>query len=129
MQDVAASVRCRATGVQPSPSGPQGAHMTELASPSAKRLQRPSWRDSRLVVGVLLVVVAATLGAKAVASAADRVPVWSAASNLVAGDGVGAASCVRVDGRLADGMTGYLVADAPAPAGSFMLREVRAGEL
>jgi hypothetical protein len=103
--------------------------MTELASPSAKRLQRPSWRDSRLVVGLLLVVVAATLGAKAVASADDRVPVWVAASNLVAGDKVEEASFARADVRLADGMNGYLAADAPPPTGSFMLRDVRAGEL
>ncbi|WP_256792670.1 hypothetical protein [Terrabacter sp. Ter38] len=103
--------------------------MTELASPSAKRLQRPSWRDSRLVVGVLLVVVAATLGAKAVASADDRVPVWVAASNLVAGDEVAETSFVRADVRLADGMNAYLAADAPAPTGSFMVRDVRAGEL
>ncbi len=103
--------------------------MTELASPSAKRLQRPSWRDSRLVVGLLLVVVAATLGAKAVASADDRVPVWVAASNLVAGDKVEETSFARADVRLADGMNGYLAADAPAPKGSFMLRDVRAGEL
>lgn len=103
--------------------------MTELASPSAKRLQRPSWRDSRLVVGLLLVVVAATLGAKAVASADDRVPVWVAASNLVAGDKVEEASFARADVRLADGMNGYLAADAPAPTGSFMIRDVRAGEL
>jgi len=103
--------------------------MTELASPSAKRLQRPSWRDSRLVVGVLLVVVAATLGAKAVASADDRVPVWVAAGNLVAGDEVEQTSFVRADVRLADGMSGYLAADAPAPTGAFMLRDVRAGEL
>src|SRR6478735_2729799 len=115
MQDVAASVRCRATGVQPSPSGPQGAHMTELASPSAKRLQRPSWRDSRLVVGILLVVVAATLGAKAVASADDRVPVWVAGSDLVAGDRVDASSFVRADVQLGDGTSRYLGADAPAP--------------
>jgi len=103
--------------------------MTELARPSAKRLQRPSWRDSRLVVGVLLVILAATLGAKAVASADDRVPVWVAATNLVAGDTVDAASFVRADVRLADGMTTYLGADAPAPTGSFMLRDVRAGEM
>lgn len=103
--------------------------MTELATPSAKRLQRPSWRDSRLVVGVLLVLVAATLGAKAVASADDRTPVWVAAGNLVAGDKVDESSFVRADVRLADGMDSYLAADAPAPAGSFMLRDVRAGEL
>jgi len=103
--------------------------MTELASPSAKRLQRPSWRDSRLLVGLLLVVVAATLGAKAVASADDRMPVWVAASNLVAGDKVEEASFARADVRLADGMNSYLAADAPPPTGSFMLRDVRAGEL
>lgn len=103
--------------------------MTELASPSAKRLQRPSWRDSRLVVGVLLVVVAATLGAKAVASADDRVPVWVAAGNLVAGDEVEPTSFERADVRLADGMNAYLPADAPPPSGAFMLRDVRAGEL
>src|SRR5512142_1494779 len=106
-----------------------GGPMTELATPSAKRLQRPSWRDSRLVVGVLLVVVAATLGAKAVASADDRVPVWVAAGNLVAGDEVEPTSFVRTDVRLADGMNAYLPADAPAPTGAFMLRDVRAGEL
>jgi hypothetical protein len=103
--------------------------MTELARPTAKRLQRPSWRDSRLVVGVLLVILAATLGAKAVASADDRMPVWVAATNLVAGDEIEQASFVRADVRLADGMNAYLVADAPAPTGSFMLRDVRAGEL
>lgn len=103
--------------------------MTELATPSAKRLQRPSWRDSRLLVGVLLVLLAATLGAKAVASADDRVPVWVASGNLVAGDRIDDSSFVRADVRLGDGMTGYLEADAPAPTGSFMLRDVRAGEL
>ena len=103
--------------------------MTELARPSAKRLQRPSWRDSRLVVGVLLVIVAATLGAKAVASADDRAPVWVAATNLVAGDAVETTSFVRADVRLADGMNAYLAADSPAPTGAFMLRDVRAGEL
>jgi hypothetical protein len=103
--------------------------MTELATPSAKRLQRPSWRDSRLVVGVLLVLLAATLGAKAVASADDRTAVWVAAGNLVAGDRVDESSFVRADVRLADGMGSYLTADAPAPTGSFMVRDVRAGEL
>ena len=103
--------------------------MTELARPTAKRLQRPSWRDSRLVVGILLVIVAATLGAKAVASADDRVPVWVAATTLGAGDEVEPGSFVRADVRLADGMVTYLGAAASAPVGSFMTRDVRAGEL
>ena len=103
--------------------------MTELARPTAKRLQRPSWRDSRLVAGVLLVLLAATLGAKAVASADDRVPVWAAAADLVVGDRVDEGSFTRVDVLLVDGSVPYLSADAPAPTGSFVVRDVRAGEL
>jgi len=59
----------------------------------------------------------------------DRAPVWVAATNLVAGDAVETTSFVRADVRLADGMNAYLAADAPAPTGAFMLRDVRAGEL
>src|SRR6478609_5561929 len=79
------------------PKDLRGQRMTELARPTAKRLQRPSWRDSRLVAGVLLVLLAATLGAKAVASADDRVPVWAAAADLVVGDRVDEGSFARVD--------------------------------
>jgi hypothetical protein len=103
--------------------------MTELARPAAKRLQRPSWKDGRLLVGVVLVLLAATLGAKAVASADDRVPVYVATEDLVAGDRVTATSFTRVDVRLGEGLTTYLAADAPAPEGSYLLRDVRAGEL
>ncbi|MGW5241426.1 SAF domain-containing protein [Monashia sp. NPDC004114] len=103
--------------------------MPEHARPIAKRLQRPSWRDSRLVVGLLLVVVAAALGAKAVASADDRMPVWVASTDLVAGDRIEAASLARADVRLADGMARYLEAASPPPIGSMVVRDVRAGEL
>lgn len=103
--------------------------MTELAKPVAKRLQRPSWRDSRLLVGVLLVLVAATLGAKAVSGADDRVPVWAAAGDLVAGDQLTAESVRRVDVLLDDDMGAYLAADAAPAPGTYLLRDVRAGEL
>lgn len=103
--------------------------MTELAQPVAKRLQRPSWRDSRLLVGVLLVLVAATLGAKAVASTDDRVPMWVATVDLVAGDVVTADSVRRADVRLDDDMASYLSAATPPAAGTYVVRDVRSGEL
>lgn len=103
--------------------------MTDLPKPTAQRLQRPSWRDSRLVVGVLLVLVSATLGARVLSSADDRVPMYVATHDLVAGDPVEESSFARVDVRLASGMTSYLPADAPAPVGQFLLRDVRQGEL
>jgi len=103
--------------------------MTELAAPTAKRLQRPSWRDGRLLVGVVLVLVAATLGARIVASADDRVAYFVAAEDLVAGQPLSAGSFKRVDVALADDMSRYLPADAPVPTGRVLLRDVRAGEL
>ncbi|MEO7752557.1 MAG: hypothetical protein ABIS35_04030 [Terracoccus sp.] len=103
--------------------------MTVIAQPTARRLQRPSWRDSRLVVGIVLVLLAAAIGARAVASTDDRIPVFVAATDLVAGDPVTAASLVRADVRLDDGVAGYLSAARPAPEGTFLLRDVRAGEL
>lgn len=107
-----------------------GVHdMSELPRPAAKRLRRPSWRDSRLLVGVLLVLLAATLGARAVAAADDRVPVWVAAGDLVAGDVVTADGLRAVDVRLADDMDSYLAATSAPPPGSLVLRDVRAGEL
>jgi hypothetical protein len=103
--------------------------MTELAAPSAKRLQKPTWRDSRLLVGVLLVLLAATLGAKAIASADDRRPYYVAADDLVPGDRVAKDSFKRVDVLLSDGLTPYVTADAPPPEGQYVLRGLKAGEL
>lgn len=103
--------------------------MTDLPKPPAKRLQRPSWRDSRLVVGVLLVLLATTLGAKAVSSADDRVPHYVAAEDLAAGDQVTEASFARVDVRLDEAVATYLPADAAVPEGRFLLRDLHKGEL
>jgi hypothetical protein len=103
--------------------------MTELPTPAAKRLQRPSWRDSRLVVGVLLVLVAATSGAKLVSSADDRSPVFVASTDLAAGDEITASTFTRVEVKLGEGAAPYLPALGAAPEGSFLLRDVRAGEL
>ncbi len=106
-----------------------GESMSDLPTPQTKRLQRPSWRDSRLVVGVLLVLLAATLGAKAVSSADDRVPHYVATENLVAGDPLTAASLTRVDVRLDDGVADYVLAAGALAEDGFLLRDVRKGEL
>ena len=36
--------------------------MPDVPTPKAARLQKPSWRDTRLLVGVLLVLAATVLG-------------------------------------------------------------------
>lgn len=87
--------------------------MTELATPTAKRLQKPSWRDTRLLLGILLVLLATTLGAKVIASADDRVPMYAAAQPLKPGDALSVDNLKRVDVQLGDGVEAYLPAAAP----------------
>ncbi|MDC5696806.1 hypothetical protein OO014_06010 [Intrasporangium calvum] len=103
--------------------------MSELAAPTAKRLEKPSWRDSRLIVGVILVLASAALGARLVATADNRTPYYVAVENLVAGDRVTASTFRPVEVALADGMGGYLRADAPIPQGKLITRDLQAGEL
>ena len=103
--------------------------MTERPSARATRLQPPSWRDSRLLIGVLIVLAAVALGSYLVARADERVPMYAAAANLSPGQSLEAASVIRVDVRLGDGVAGYLSAQEPLPADRVVLRELRPGEL
>jgi hypothetical protein len=95
----------------------------------AARIQRPSWRDSRLLVGVLLVLASIALGSYLVARADDSVPMFAASGPLTPGQSLTESAVVRVDVRLADGVAGYLSADEPLPADRVLLRDVRPGEL
>jgi hypothetical protein len=103
--------------------------MTDLPARTASRLQRPSWRDSRLVVGVLLVVLSAVLGSVLLARADDRVPMYAARVPLVAGQQLTADDVSRVEVKLAGAATAYLSAATALAADSYVLREVRPGEL
>jgi hypothetical protein len=103
--------------------------MAELPKPTATRLQRPSWRDSRLVVGVVLVLLSMTVGAKAIAAADETVPMYAAAASLVPGQPVTQKDVKRVDVQLGVDRARYVSADHDIAAGTFALRDVRPGEL
>jgi hypothetical protein len=100
------------------------------ASPWATRLRRPRWTDPRLLVGLVLVAVAAVAGTRVVAAADDTVPVWAVADAVRAGDPVRADGLVVTRVRIADGAGDglYLPAGASVPAGVFT-RDLAAGEL
>lgn len=103
--------------------------MPDLPAPVAKRLQRPSWRDPRLAVGLLLILASTLLGARIVAAADDTVPTYAARTDLKPGDRLEASTLVRVDVQLGAGASAYLDGSAGPPTEGFALREVRAGEL
>ena len=103
--------------------------MPDIATPRAARLQKPSWRDTRLLVGILLVLAATVLGSLTVAAADDRVPMYAASGQLVPGQPLSADRLTRVDVQLGDRSERYLSASSPLPPGAHVLREVRPGEL
>ena len=103
--------------------------MSTATDTSTARLRAPSWRDPKLLVGLLLVLVPVVAGGRLVAAADDSVAVWAARETLASGDVVapGALTAVRV--RLDDAVAPYLTADAPLPEGLVALRTLGPGEL
>lgn len=82
-------------------------------SPPAARLSTPSWRDSRLVLGVLLIVVSVLVGAKVLSGADASQQVWVAAHDLAPGT-VLTAEDLKLDRVRLFGTSGrYLAGDKP----------------
>lgn len=102
---------------------------TDLPAPAAARLRAPSWRDPRLLVGVLLVLGSVVLGARVVAAADDTRPFYAATRALVPGDRVEADDVRVVDVRLQDASAAYLAADTALEPGTVATRTVGEGEL
>lgn len=111
---------CPRGGAVPDPS--------DLSKPVAARLQRPSWRDTRLLVGVVLVLVSVVAGAKVVAAADDTVPVYAATRTLVPGHRLVEGDVRRVAVRT-DDLRPYADGTRPLSGDTYVLREVRPGEL
>ena len=103
--------------------------MAELPKPTAARLRKPSWRDTRLVVGLVLVLLSMAIGAKVVAAADDTIPMYAAAASLVPGQPVTQSDVKRVDVQLGANRNRYVAADHDIAPGTFALRAVRPGEL
>lgn len=95
----------------------------------APRLKAPTWRDPRLIIGILLVLGAVVTGGRLAAAASTTTAVWSARQTLATGDTVGPGDLVAVQVRLEGAGARYLPADGPPPAGTVALRTVGPGEL
>jgi hypothetical protein len=107
----------------------RGTCVTDLPAPTAQRLRPPSWRDPRLLVGLVLVLGSVVLGSRVVAAADDSVSVYAAARTLTPGEPVRADDVTVVQLRLDSGLDRYLPAGAPLPEEAVALRSVPAGEL
>ncbi len=138
----------RSTTAQPAGSGQQSPTV-----PVARRIQPPSWRDTRLLVGIGLVLASVVGGATVIAGAgpafpaadglrdlASRLPaatalvlvlppVYAAARVLTPGTTIGADDVQVVSVRLESSGSRYLSAGAALQPGQVVLRTVAAGEL
>ena len=103
--------------------------MAQLPEPTAKRLQRPSWRDARLLVGVVLVLLGTVLGARLIAAADDTMPMYAASTAIRPGDHLTTDNLRRVDVQLGDESARYLTATSAVPDDSYALRDIPEGEL
>lgn len=95
----------------------------------ARRLQRPGWRDLRLVVGVLLVLLSVAGGTRLVMSLDDTAPVYAATRDLLPGQAVGAEDLTVVQVRMGESLARYVDAAEPVAAGTYLVRGVASGEL
>lgn len=98
------------------------------ASPAASRVRGPRWKDPRLVIGILLVLVSVAVGARVFTTADRTTAVWAAARDLDAGTVLAAGDVVQKRVRLLDTASRY-VAGGQSPVGYALTRAIGAGEL
>ena len=99
------------------------------ASPRANRLASPGWLDTRLVLGVLLVLTSVVVGARVLSSADRSQTVWATTRDLAPGTQLTEGDLTRMRVRLFSHSENYVRGSGPAPTGYFLRRGVGAGEL
>lgn len=108
----------------------EGTRVTDTpASPQANRLATPGWLDTRLVLGVLLVLTSVIVGARVLSSADRSQTVWATTHDLAPGAHLAAEDLTRMRVRLFGHSENYVRGSGPAPTGYVLRRSVGAGEL
>lgn len=91
--------------------------MTRQGRPRATRLEHHPWRDPRLILGVLLVLVSAVLGAAAIAAGTSHTGYWAVRAEVRAGDPVKRSDLVRTEAHLPDDAARHVIrTDEALPA-------------
>lgn len=100
------------------------------SSPSGRRAKRPRWRDTRLLLGVLLILVSVVLGARLISSATSSTQWLSVTRSLPAGHVLVAGDLRAVKAHLpASASSQYFAAEPAELVGRTLGRPLAAGEL
>lgn len=103
--------------------------MADTSVPLALRLKRPSWKDPRLVFGVLIVIGSLLLGGWVISRADVTIGVYAADQVLLPGEVI-TQSQVRVQQvNLGSLDTNYLLASEPWPTGLIAAHTIGDGDL
>lgn len=95
----------------------------------AARIRTPSWRDPRLIVGIILVVLSVTGVVALVQSMDARKGYWAASTDIVPGAPVSAEDFHIVQASMSESSGHYWLADDRLPPDFLVSSTVRQGEL
>lgn len=96
---------------------------------STARLKRPSWRDPRLLVGILLVLVSVAGVTFLVASADRTTEVFAARDGIAVGERLTPENVVRAKVRLGETETHYITAESGLPEGLVAVQRIGKDQL
>ncbi|WP_120520094.1 SAF domain-containing protein [Arthrobacter celericrescens] len=103
--------------------------MTENTTAAAARLRKPSWKDPRLLVGILL-VLASVAGVISLVGAADRtVQVYVAREGIAVGQKVSKDDLSVTKVRLDDVEAGYVTVESGVPEGKVAIQRIARNQL
>lgn len=97
-------------------------------STEAPRLRAPGWRDPRLIVGIILVLLSVTGVVALLQSADSRQGYWAAATDIVPGTKVSAADFHVVQASLSESSEHYWSAEQQLPAEFLISSTILQGE-
>lgn len=103
--------------------------MVPESAATAARLKRPSWKDPRLMVGILL-VLASVAGVVFLLGSADRTTeVYAARDGIAVGETLTPENVVRVKVRLGDAEQHYITASDGLPQGTVAVQRIAKDQL
>jgi hypothetical protein len=103
--------------------------MVPDSSATAARLKRPSWRDPRLLVGILLVLVSVA-GVVFLVNSADRTTeVYAARDGIGVGEALTAENVVRAKVRLGETEQHYIPVESGLPEGMVAVQRIAKDQL
>ncbi|MFJ6155517.1 hypothetical protein ACIQF8_01095 [Pseudarthrobacter sp. NPDC092184] len=103
--------------------------MVPEVSATAARLKRPSWKDPRLLVGILLVLVSVAGVVFLVGSADRTTEVFAARDGIAVGERLTQDNVVRARVRLGDTESQYITAESGLPEGVVALQRIGENQL